>query len=125
MNYAKQALTALNNGLTQYRPGTKEIEWVDIEHNPITVEIIDANTEQYIVRFHEPELGIDFVVEYKGEQKHGKCMLYDEWELLEERHYEDGELHGPSIWYYSSGDKLVERHYDKGKLTYEHRYYSS
>src|SRR5690606_7289842 len=51
MSLIKEALVALNAGITQYRPGTKEIEW-ELDGKYITIELIDIKNEKCIIKVY-------------------------------------------------------------------------
>ena len=89
----KKLLTEQLSGITQYKPNTKEIYTKDIYGNPITVEILDANTETYIVR------------EY-----------YDSGQLRLQYEYQNGKPHGTWKYWYSNGQLWHQLEYQNGVL---------
>jgi len=76
MNYLKEALIALNSGLTQYRKGTKEIEWQDERGESITVEIVDVEKEVGVIRKYNEDRTIDFEFKVKSNKFYDKFVWF-------------------------------------------------
>lgn len=90
-NILQEALVALLSGLTT-KTGN-EIYWKDKFDQDITIEIIDIEQEEYIVRTY-----------YENGQKW--------WET----EYRNGQRHGKDIGWYKNGQKYREVEYKNDKL---------
>ncbi len=118
MNYAKAAFVALMAGITKYRAGTKEIEWVDKYEKPITVEVLDAVEETYIVRYYWDKDTMMAEYSYKGDLQHGRAAGYSsKGHLGREQYFASGKLHGKWAVYDNEGNVLEERYYEYGVRT--------
>jgi len=86
-------LTALLSGITTYKPGTKEIQWQCIYGTPITIEVIDAETESYVERCYYENGKLHSEHNYQNESKHGLCKAwYHNGQLMYEYNYQNGVL---------------------------------
>ena len=89
----KKLLTEQLSGIAQYKEGTKEIYTKDKYEHPITVEILDANTESYIVRSYYDNVQPRYQEEYLNGKLHGTCKGWHEDGQLEyQKEYLNGEL---------------------------------
>ena len=106
----QKLLTELFSGIAQYKPSTKEIYTKDIHGDPITVEILDAET--YIVRRYYNSGKLYFQYEYQNGKLHGTNKVwYENGQIRYQHKCQNGKLHG--IWKYW---------HKNGKLWWQHKY---
>ena len=114
MSILHDAYTALLAGITT-KTGN-EIHWEDKYGNPITVELVDLETEAYTVRYYYKNGQKCWEINYQNDQLHGKHIgWYKSGQKRSEIDYHQGQPHGKYIWWYENGQKQWEYEYQNGK----------
>jgi antitoxin component YwqK of YwqJK toxin-antitoxin module len=115
MNLLREAFTALLAGLT-HQTG-KEIHWESEDGYALTVEPVDIERNNYIVRHYYENGNKNWEQEYQNGQPHGKYIWWHEngnkgWEYK----YQNGQLHGKCIRWDENGNKCWETEYQNDQL---------
>ena len=114
MTLLHDAYTAWLSGLT-HKTGN-EIHWENKYGNPITVELIDAEQEKYIVRDYWENGNVMWEEEYQNSQPHGKNIGWHyNGNKLWEVEYQNGQPHGKNIGWHDNGNKQWEGEYQNGQ----------
>ena len=113
----EKLLTELLSGIAQYKPNTKEIYTKNKYGIPITVEILDANTEAYIVRNYYDNGQLEYRFKYLNGKEHGTWKSWDEnGKLWFQEEYRNGKSHGTWKVWHENGKLLYQNEYQNGKL---------
>jgi len=115
MSLLHDAYTALISGLTR-RTG-KEIHWYDKYGRQITVEPIDVERENYVVRQYDENGVLWDEAHYLKDQLHGKSTeWYPNGQKWLEECWKNGQRHGKEILYSEDGQKRREQRWEHNKL---------
>ncbi len=119
-------MTAYLSGLTTTK-NEKEIWWQDGFGDKITVELVDADLETYIVRrYSEHNYTLLYEVNFKKDQRHGPSKsYYGDGNLWIENNYLRDKRHGLCKEYSKNGRVFAEYNYHKDKLHGLCKYYNS
>ena len=119
MTLLHDAYTALLSGLTT-KTGN-EIHWQNKFGEDITVEPIDVSKEKYIVRRYYPNENKEYEVEYQNGKLHGKSIYW--WQNGNkhwEQEYQNGQRHGKYIGWDENGNKKLESGWQNGQFHGKH-----
>ncbi len=117
MTVLHDAMTAYLSGLTA-KKNKKEIWWQDKNGYKITVELVDADLETYIVREYYDNGKLWFEMNYCKDQLHGLLKCYnDNGNLAWEYNYLKSQRHGLCKHYYDNGNLRTQYNYNNGKRT--------
>ncbi len=116
MTLLHDAMAAYLSGLTT-KKNEKEIWWWDESGYKITVELVNARWEKYIVRYYYDNGNLSSEYNYFKGQYHGLCKGYcDNGNLRSEYNYFKGRRHGLCKYYYDNGNLRSEYNYNHGSL---------
>ena len=111
----KKILIEQLSGIAKYKEGTKEILTQNQYNNPITVEILDVDTESYILRRYHDNGQPGYQLRYQNGKRHGTSeWWYEDGQLACQEGYQNGELHGVRKHWNMDGKLWGQREYQNG-----------
>ena len=113
----KKLLTERLSGIAKYKENTKEICTKNKYGRPITIEILDVDTETYIVRRYYDNGKLWYQDKYQNGKLHGTCKRWHKnGKLRWEYEYQNGKEHGTWKGWYKDGQLWYQREYQNGIL---------
>lgn len=110
MSILREAMTAYLSGLTT-KTGNK-IRWKDCA-GELTIELIDADKEIYILRRYMD----DFLFEYEYEADDiQKRIVYRNNRMVSRTHFRNGQMHGEHELWHHDGSLMDSLNYKNGTL---------
>jgi len=116
-------MTLLDDAMTAYISGLatklneKEIWWIDDYGNKVTVELVNARWEKYIVRHYYNNGKLRWEYNYCKDLCHGPAKAYSEnGILIIEENFKNDMRDGLDKVYYTNGKLKHEAYYKNGEL---------
>lgn len=119
MSLLQEAMMAFISGLTTKKGN--EIKWQNATGLDITIEPINIEQEEYIIRRYYDNGNKHFETAYRGDKKHGKSLCWDEkgQKVFEMSHIDD-KKHGTLERWDNKGIRIERREYNNGLMNGEH-----